>query len=173
MRGILWHLCWAVLASWTPPMARGWRRRLLRLFGATIDPSADVYGSAEIRHPERLTMEAFSNIGPEAVVDCAAPIVFERYATVSQGVRLLTESLDPEDPEMKPVRAPIRLGERCWVAADCLVGPGVVVGAGAVLGAAGVTFENLEPHVVHVGNPARPVRRRGVGSPDDRSDGDR
>jgi putative colanic acid biosynthesis acetyltransferase WcaF len=161
VRAGLWHLFWTALASWTPPMARAWRRWLLRRFGATIDPTADVYGSATILHPERLKMEAFSNIGPKAIVDCTAPIVFEKYATISQGVRLCTKSLDPEDVAMRPFCDPIRLGKGCWVAADCFVGPGVNIGDRAVLGAAGVTFENLEPGIVYVGDPARPVRRRG------------
>ncbi|RZI93474.1 MAG: putative colanic acid biosynthesis acetyltransferase, partial [Variovorax sp.] len=32
----LWNVSWAVLASWTPPPLRGWRRFLLKAFGAQL-----------------------------------------------------------------------------------------------------------------------------------------
>lgn len=105
-------------------------------------------------------METFANIGPNAKVECDAQVVLRRFASISQNVRLCTATLDCEDPAGMVVKAPIEIGENAWVAADAYVGPGVTIGPGAVLGAAGVAFENLAPHTVHVGNPAKAIRPR-------------
>jgi putative colanic acid biosynthesis acetyltransferase WcaF len=58
------------------------------------------------------------------------------------------------------LRPAIRIGSDCWIAAEAFVGPAVTIGDGAILGARGVTFSDLEPWTIYVGNPAKPIRKR-------------
>lgn len=47
----LWNITWFSLASWTPPLMHGWRRFLLKLFGAKVGATSIIYGSARIWDP--------------------------------------------------------------------------------------------------------------------------
>lgn len=159
---LVWRVSWLVLAAWTPPPLRGWRRILLRAFGAAMAPGADVRASARIWYPPHLAMGAHALIGPR--VDCynIAPVHLGAWAVVSQGARLCTGSHDLSDRHFQLVARRIVLGERAWVAADAFVGPGVGVGPGAVLGACAVAFHDLAPWTVYRGNPAQAVKRRSL-----------
>ena len=57
--------------------------------------------------------------------------------------------------------APIRLGDRAWVAARAIVLPGITIGAGAVVGAGSVVTRDIPEGCVAAGNPARIVREAG------------
>ncbi|MFC5345671.1 putative colanic acid biosynthesis acetyltransferase [Brevundimonas staleyi] len=159
---LAWNVVWALLASWTPPFMRGWRRWLLRRFGATIDDTAGVYGSAQIWYPPNLTMGAHAYIGPGAIVYCMAPITLDDYAIVSQRAHLCAGTHNIDDPNFQLEVRPIRIGRRGWVAAEAFVGPGVTIGEGAVLGGRAVAFRDLKPWGVYSGNPAGWLRERRV-----------
>lgn len=161
-----WNLTWAVFASWTPPPLRGWRRWLLRLFGAKVAPTANIYGSARIWYPPNLELGTYASISPNVTVYSVAKITLGDYAVVSQGTQLCTAGHDIEDPHFQTIARPIAIGRRAWVAAEAFVGPGVTIGEGAVLGARGCTFANLEPWTVYVGNPARALKPRRIRFPE-------
>ena len=156
----IWSLVWLVLASWTPPPLRSWRRLLLRSFGAKMAKGSTVHGTARIWDPRNLEMDAYSCIGPRVVCYAMARISMGPYALASQGAHLCAGTHDIDDPHFQLLARPIVVGERAWVAADAFVGPGVTIGEGAVLGARAVTFSDLPPWSVFVGSPARFVKMR-------------
>jgi putative colanic acid biosynthesis acetyltransferase WcaF len=160
---LLWRAAWFTLASWTPPYFRGWRRLILRAFGAQIAPTADIYSSVRIWLPSNLEMGEYSNLGPEVNCYSMDKITFGAYASASQGAHLCAGTHDIDDPHFQLVTKPIVIGDNAWVAVEAFVGPGVRIGEGAVLGARAVTFSDLEPNMVYVGNPAKPIRRRSLG----------
>jgi len=151
---VAWRLSWALLAAWTPPPLHGWRRILLQLFGAKIEPGAHVYASTRIWYPANLEMGRYSCLGPG--VDCysMAKITVGAYAAVSQDARLCAGSHDIDDPNFQLVARPIVIGEHAWIAASAFVGPGVTIGSGAVLGAQTVAFKDIPEWCVYIGNPA-------------------
>ncbi|MES2834788.1 MAG: putative colanic acid biosynthesis acetyltransferase [Pseudomonadota bacterium] len=157
---LVWTLTWWLLASWTPPPFRAWRRFLLRLFGARVAATAGIYGSARIWYPRNLEIGAHAYIGPGANIYCMAPIQIGPYALISQGAHLCGGTHDISDPHFQLIARPIIIGERAWIAAEAFVGPGVTVAEGAVLGARGVAMRDLEPWTVYGGNPAIPIKAR-------------
>jgi putative colanic acid biosynthesis acetyltransferase WcaF len=164
---IIWTVAWRLLAAWTPPPLHGWRRLLLRLFGAKVAPTAGIYPSARIWSPANLEVGDYAFIGPRVIVYSMAKITFAPYALVSQGAHICTGTHDIEDDHFQLQAEPIVIGYRAWIAAEAFVGPGVIVGDGAVLGARSCAFENLEPWTVYVGNPARAIKPRKVRFPGD------
>ena len=155
-----WGMAWTALARWTPAPMHGWRRLILRLFGAHIAATARVYGSARIWYPPNLIMGAHSVIGP--LVNCYNQdlITIGSYVVVSQGAHLCAGTHDIADPNFQLITRPIRIDDRAWIAAEAFVGPGVSVREGAVLGARGVAFKDLEPWTVYAGNPAKALKSR-------------
>lgn len=164
---MIWASIWLLLASWTPPALHGWRRMLLRLFGANIAGTAFVYPSARIWSPANLEVGHFACIGPGVTVYSMAKISFAPYSLASQGAYICAGTHDIEDVYFQLQARPIVIGYRAWIAAQAFVGPGVTVGDGAVLGARSCAFRNLEPWTVYVGSPARALKQRKVRFPDD------
>lgn len=163
----IWNLTWWLLASWTPPPMRSWRRFLLRLFGARIAPTAGIYGSVRIWYPPNLEVGEHAYIGPGANLYCMASMTIHAHALVSQGAHLCGGTHDMSDPHFQLIARPIVVGERAWIAAEAFVGPGVTVGEGAVLGARAVATRDLEPWTVYRGNPAEPLKSRVMRAGDD------
>jgi acetyltransferase-like isoleucine patch superfamily enzyme len=54
----------------------------------------------------------------------------------------------------------VTIGSDVWIGQDALILSGVTIGDGAVIGARSVVANDVEPFSIHVGNPARLVRRR-------------
>lgn len=156
----LWGITWITLFRPTPRLLHGWRRLLLRAFGARIGRGVVVHPSVRVWAPWNLEMGDYSCLGPQ--VDCytVTSIRIGSYATVSQYSFLCAASHDIDSPDMKLITAPITLGDHVWVAADAFVGPGVTVQEGAVVGARTSAFKDVTAWTVVAGNPARVIRLR-------------
>lgn len=158
---MLWTMVWAVFARPLPrSVGSGWKRMLLRLFGAKVDATAVVYSSARVFWPAHLEMGPYSCLA--SGVDCynVAPVRIGANATVSQGAFLCTASHDITSPRHPLITAPIVVEDQAWVAADAFVGMGVTIGEGAVVGARAAVFKNVEPWTVVGGNPAKYLKMR-------------
>lgn len=159
---ITFIMVWTLLASWTPPPLRRWRRWLLCVFGARLAPTANVYGSARIWSPANLSMDDYAAIGPRATIYSMAPIHLGALSIVSQGAHLCAGTHDIDDPSFQLHARPITIGARAWIAAEAFVGPGVSIGEGAVLGARSCAMRNIASWTVYTGNPAVKIRERSV-----------
>lgn len=163
---VLWRAVWATAYRWSPTPLHGWRRLLLRLFGAEIGAGAHPYPRARIWAPWNLTMGAHSSLAND--VDCysVAPVRLGDHVTVSQYSFLCTAGHDYRDVTMPLISAPIVIGRRAWIAADCFVGPGVTIGEGAVVGARSTVIHDVGPWLVVAGHPAQPRGKRTLTAPD-------
>jgi putative colanic acid biosynthesis acetyltransferase WcaF len=156
----LWGVIWLLLYRPSPVLLHGWRRFLLRLFGAKIGKPAYLYPSARIWAPWNLTMGEHSTLASGVDCYCVDRVIIGSFTTISQYSFLCTASHDYHDPailhqpQMPLVTAPITLGDRVWITADVFIAPGVVVGDGTVVLARSSVFSDLPPWVVVSGNPA-------------------
>ncbi|WP_255556494.1 putative colanic acid biosynthesis acetyltransferase [Methylococcus sp. Mc7] len=157
---VLWSLVWLLLYRPSPVPLHGWRRFLLRLFGAKIGRGAHPYPSAKVWAPWNLEMGDHSCLSHHVDCYCVDRIKLGAHTTVSQYSFLCTASHDYTDPAMPLITAPITLGERVWVTADVFVAPSVTIGDGAVITARSSVFRDIEPWMVAAGNPAEPVKPR-------------
>lgn len=159
---ILWGITWKVLGAWTPPPMRKWRIFLLRLFGASIDCTAQVYGSAKIWYPPNLKMHRYASIGPDVICYSMGAIEIEEYTVVSQRAHLCTGTHDIHHESFQIYARPIHIKANAWVCAEAFVGPGVTIGTGAVLAARAAAFSDLDDWAIYRGNPAEKKGRRTV-----------
>jgi len=159
LRGV-WGLVWLVFYRPSPRPLHGWRRLLLRCFGASIGRRAMPYPSATIWAPWNLVMGDDSVMGDG--VDCysVARIEIGDHASVSQRAFLCSASRDIDDPDHPLMTAPITIAAYGWVAAESYVGPGVTVAQGGVVAARAVALRDVPAWTVVAGNPARPIRER-------------
>ena len=160
---MVWSIVWGIFARPLPrSIGSGWKRFLLRLFGAKIAPTAVIYSSAKIYYPANLIMEDYSCLASD--VDCynVDLIRIGANTTVSQGAYLCTASHDITDPLNPLITAPIVIEDQAWVAADAFIAMGITIGQGAVVGARAAVFKDVEPWIVVGGNPAKFIKKRNI-----------
>ena len=156
---ILWALV-SPLFRLSPRPFFGWRRFLLRLFGARVGRQVHVYPSARIYLPWNLTLGAEASIGEWVLVYNLGPVRIGAQATVSHRAHLCAGTHDYRDPALSLRRLPIEIGPQAWVCADAFVGPNVRVGEGAIVGAAAVVVRDVPAWQIVAGNPARVIKAR-------------
>ena len=156
----LFAAIWLLTCRVTPAPLHGWRRSILKLFGAKIGPGAHVYPSVRIWAPWNLQMEAGSCLAPGVECYNVDIVSLGVESIVSQRAHLCTASHDFDDASFPLITAPIRLEERSWVCAEAFVGPGVTLNRGAIVGARAVVTKNVPAETIVVGNPARPIERK-------------
>jgi len=155
-----WWLVQATLFRGSPQLLYGFRRWLLRRFGAQIGEGALIRPSVSIPYPWKLKIGDHAWVGDHAVLYCLADITIGSNAVVSQKSYLCAGSHDYRTPTFDIFALPIVIEEEAWIATDVFVAPGVTIGRGAVVGSRSSVFTNLPAMMVCVGSPARPIHAR-------------
>lgn len=163
----LWWIVEATVFRHSPQILYGWRRWLLRRFGARIGRGVLIRPSVRITYPWKITIGDHSWIGDDAVLYSLAEIHVGAHSVVSQRAYLCTGSHDPESPAFDIFAVPIFIGAQCWIASDVFVAPGVSIRDAAVVGARSTVFDDLPEAMICYGTPAQPVRRRGEAADDE------
>lgn len=161
---VLWALI-TPLFRFSPRPLFGWRRMLLRLFGAKVGQHAHIYPSARIYLPWNLEIGEEASIGEWALIYNLGPIVIGARATISHRAHLCAGTHDYRDPRLPLLRKSIEIGAQAWICADAFVGPGLSIGEGAIVGAAGVVVKDVSAWQIVAGNPARVIGERQLTEP--------
>lgn len=149
----LWWIVQGVLFHASPQACYGWRRFLLRCFGAKIGRGVKLRPSVTITYPWKVTIGDWSWVGDYATIYSLAEIVIGESTVVSQGCYLCTGSHDYTRVTFELCTKPIHVESEVWLAARVFVGSGVIVGRGAVVGACSVVLHDVPAGMVCAGNP--------------------
>ena len=163
LRRFAWEVVWLLAFRPTPRWAlHGWRRQLLRWFGAEIGEGCRIAPSCRVWAPWNLAMGAFSALGDG--VDCYSMgrITLGSKVAVSQRTFLCAGSHDVRSLSRPLVTGPIVIEDHVWIAAECFVHPGVVIREGAVIGARSVVLKEMPAWSLCAGNPCRRIKDRVV-----------
>lgn len=159
------RVLWAVAQPffrYSPRPCFGWRRFLLRCFGANIGRSVHVYPSASIYFPWNLEAGDETAIGEQAFIYNLGRVTLGSRVTISHRAHLCAGTHDHTKSDFPLLRLPIVIGSDAWICADAFVGPGVMIGEGAIVGARAVAMKDVEPRTIVIGNPARVSRKREI-----------
>lgn len=156
----LWWLVWFFLFRPSPQFMYGWRRWLLRKFGATIGKNVIVRPSCSVTYPWKLTIGDHSWIGDDVVLYTLGEITIGANTVVSQRSYICTGSHNYKLVNFDIYAKPIVIEDQVWLATDVFVAPGVVIGEGTVVGARSSVYSSLNRMGIYTGNPAKFVRER-------------
>jgi putative colanic acid biosynthesis acetyltransferase WcaF len=161
MARVVWGIVYRLLFAPTPRVAHGWRRLLLRLFGAEIGTGVHVYPHVKIWAPWNLSIGDFAGVADGVNLYSIERISLGERSVVSQGAQLCTGSHDFNDPSFQLTAEPIEIGPDVWICSEAFVCPGVRIAPGAVIGARSVVTRSLSgAWTVYAGMPARKVSTR-------------
>lgn len=156
----LWMLVSATLFRFSFHNWYGWRRMLLKLFGASVGVNVRVRPTAKVEIPWNVIFCDGAVVGDHAIIYSLGPITIGKNVVISQYAHLCAGTHDYRYREFPLLKPSIIIGEDAWIAADSFVGPGVRIGDGAILGARASAFSTIPDWTIAVGNPAHPIKPR-------------
>lgn len=155
-----WWLVQSTIFSWSPQFAYGFRRWILRCFGAKVGRKSIIRPSVTITYPWKVQIGDYAWIGDDVVLYSLGNIVIGSNSVVSQRSYLCTGDHDYSQPDFPIQARQITIGSEAWVATDVFVAPGVNIGNGAVIGARSSVFSDMPSHMLCMGSPCRPIKMR-------------
>lgn len=156
---VLWALARPAF-RFSPRIFWGWRRGLLRRFGASIGDDVHVHPTVRVAIPWHLTIGDLSAVGDGVNLYSLGPIGIGKRCTVSQGAHLCAGTHDHRRKDFPLVKAPITIGDDVWICAEAFIGPGVRVGDFAIVAARSVVMRDVAASTVVAGHPASRVGDR-------------
>src|SRR5919198_1545270 len=120
MRRVVWTFA-QPLFRFSPRPCFGWRRFLLRCFGAKIGRSVHVYPSATIYFPWNLEAGDESAIGEQAFIYNLGSVKLGSRVTISHRAHLCAGTHDHTKPDFPLLRPPIVIGSDARVPLSVLV----------------------------------------------------
>lgn len=157
---IVWGVCYIFLFRPSPRFMHGWRRFLLRIFGAKLHHTAIVYQSVKIWAPWNLTMKPHSCLSHGVDVYNQGVVTIGFRAVVSQRAFLCTATHDYRFRSMPLVINNINIGDNSWICAEAFIGPGVVIGSECVVGVRSVVLKSTDNGKLYAGIPAKLIGDR-------------
>lgn len=163
-RPILVRLAWLVASrvlflTWFP-WPYGFKRSVLRFFGAEVGGGVVIKPRVNIKYPWNLRIGNHAWIGEAAWIDSLGPVSIGSNACLSQGCTVETGNHDWSQPAFDLRIEAVVVEDGAWAAVGSLLLPGSRLASHAVLGAGSVLAGDTEPYGIYVGNPARKVKER-------------
>jgi len=156
----LWWLVQGTFFRLSPQFMYGWRRFLLRLFGAKIGESVLIRPTVKIIYPWKLTIGNWSWIGDDVNLYCMADINIGKNCVISQKSYLCTGSHDYTKSTFDIFAKPIIINDEAWIASDVFIALGVTIGSGTIVGIRSTVNKDLPPKMICYGNPAKAIKPR-------------
>lgn len=156
----LWWAVKATLFRWSPQFAYGFRRTLLRAFGARIGRDVLIRPTAEITYPWKLELGDRTWIGDDVVLYTLGEIKVGADSVISQRSYICAADHDMATMQFVIRARPISIGSQVWIATDVFVAPGVSIADGAVIGARSSVFGDQPGFQLCAGSPCRVIRSR-------------
>ena len=156
----LWWIVQTLFFKMSPQFLYGWRRFLLRCFGAKVGKGVILRPSVHIQFPWKVTIGDYTWIGDDVVLYSLGEIKIGNNVVVSQKSYLCTGSHNYQSVAFDIFNVPIVLEDECWLATDVYVAPGVTIGKGTVVGARSSVFKSLPAGKICMGSPAKIIRDR-------------
>ena len=156
----LWWVVQALLFRPSPQVAYGWRRMLLRAFGAKVGEGAIIRPTVRVTYPWKVSIGEHAWVGDDVTLYSLGDIEIGAHSVVSQKSYLCAGDHDYQAVDFTIRGRSIRIGSQVWIASDVFVAPGVTIADGVVVGARSTVLRSLDGGHVYAGNPARAVKRR-------------
>ncbi|OLY94963.1 putative colanic acid biosynthesis acetyltransferase WcaF [Cnuella takakiae] len=156
----LWWIVEQLLFRPSPQFMYGWRRLLLRLFGAKVGRNVILRPTVKTQFPWKVSIGDNTWIGDDVVLYSLDQIHIGNNVVVSQKSYLCAGTHNYKEPDFPIYGLPIVVEDECWIATDVYLAPGVTVGRGSIVGARSSVFKDLPSGMVCIGSPAQPIKKR-------------
>jgi putative colanic acid biosynthesis acetyltransferase WcaF len=157
---LLWWFVQGTFFRFSLHQMYGWRRMLLRLFGAEIGKKVKIRPSAKFTYPWKVAIDDFSWVGDSVEFYSLDTITVGKHCVISQKSYLCTGSHDLTDVLFGLITKPILIKDGVWIASDVFIYPGVTLEEMAVVAARSTVTNNVPAEEIYAGTPAQYIKHR-------------
>lgn len=154
---LLWGVVGAVLWRWSPVGMWGFRRAILRLFGAKVGQRVLIHPGVKVIIPWNLELEDDVVVHDSAILYALGPIRVGKETEIGPQAHICAGTHDYTDPAFTLLRQPITIGERCVIGIGAFVAPNTVIADETILEPRCAIYADTEPGGVYIGNPGKPA----------------
>ncbi|MFK7832123.1 MAG: WcaF family extracellular polysaccharide biosynthesis acetyltransferase [Winogradskyella sp.] len=158
----LWWIVEKTIFAWSPQFFYGWRRFLLRSFGAKIGKKVLIRPSAKFTYPWKISIGDYTWIGEDCTLYSLGNITIGKHVAVAHGVYFNTGLHDYTKASFDIDNKAIIIKDEAWITNDVYIAPGVEIGKGCVIGARSNVFKNMPEGFICYGNPANAIKKRQI-----------
>lgn len=156
----LWWIIQDTLFAWSPQFLYGWRRFLLRVFGAKIGKGVLIRSTVKITYPWNIEIGDYCWIGEENVLYSLGKITIGNNVALAHKVYINTGGHDYKKISFDIFAEPVVIEDQCWITNDVYIAPGVTVGKGSVIAARSSVLKNISEGKIYAGTPAKEIKNR-------------
>ena len=150
----LWYMTNVLFFKSACSTCYGFKRFLLRCYGAKVGKKVVIKPCVNIKYPWRLEIGNYSWIGENVWIDNLGEVSIGATCCISQGAMLLCGNHDFKKESFDLKTGDIVLKDGAWVGAKAIVCLGVTLGEDSVLTAGSVATKDISAKSVWQGNPA-------------------
>lgn len=140
----------------------GFKRFLLRVFGASIGKDVTIKPHVSIKYPWKFVVGDHVWIGEHVWIDNLSKVTLKSHSCISQGAMLLCGNHNYKRTSFDLLIGEITLEEGAWAGAQTVVCPGVRLGSHSLLTVGSVATKSLEAYWIYQGNPAQKLKMREI-----------
>lgn len=160
MKEIIWYIIKMIFFLSAFPYPSGFKRFILRSFGAKVGKGVIIKPRVNIHFPWKLIVGDDVWIGEEAFLLNFEPLAIGNNVCISQRAFLCGGNHNYKIPSMPYRNGSITLEDGCWIGANCFVGPNLIIGVDTVVSAGSVVTKSLNSNGVYRGNPVEFIKNR-------------
>jgi len=160
IKRVLWYFVSLIWFESAIPWPQGFKRMVLKSFGARLGDGIVLKPSVKIKFPWKLSIGDHCWIGEEVWIDNLAEVVIGDHACLSQGACIMTGNHDRTSTSFDLRIRPVEIGDGAWLGAKSLLAPQTRMETNAVLQCGAVANGVLEADGIYAGNPAQRIGTR-------------
>jgi acetyltransferase-like isoleucine patch superfamily enzyme len=139
-----------------------WRKFIYVLAGLKIGRGSKIHFGARFFEPKNIEIGQGSLIGELAFLDGRALLKIGNHTDLASQVLIYNSEHDIHSEDMRPIGAPVEIGDYVFIGPRAIILPGVKIGKGAVVAAGAVVTKDVKPRKIVAGIPAREIGKRRV-----------
>ena len=156
----VWKLVNNTIFRILPYNFRGYRRFLLKLFGAKVAKSASIDRNCNIDFPWNFSIGNQSSIGENAWIYCLDKVIIGEKTCIGKDVYIISGTHELDDINFTLITKPIIIGNGVWVSTGSKLLPGITIKDFVVIGAFSIVLKDIKENEVWVGSPAKYLKHR-------------
>ena len=91
-------------------------------------------------------------------LECSNGVEIGEGTIIAPGVKIISANHDFDNYNNHRKEEPVRIGENCWLGANCIILPGVKIGNRVIIGAGSVVTKSFPDNCIIAGVPAKIIR---------------
>ncbi|MDF1809629.1 MAG: hypothetical protein P1U42_08035 [Phycisphaerales bacterium] len=150
-----WGICELLFWKLSPTWAWGFRRFMLRMFGASVGQRVKIHPSVKVIIPWHIKIGDDVVVHERAILYALGDIEIGDQSEIGPLVHICAGTHDYTDPAFTLLRQPITIGKRCVLCAASFVAPNVTLSDGTILMPRAAIYSDTRSGACYNGNPAK------------------